>query len=469
MGEHIVTSFDEDLIELRARISEMGGLAETQLAMALDSIEKRNGELADEVVAKDKRLDALEHEVERLATQVIARRQPLAQDLRLVISVMKLSSTLERVGDLAKNIAKRGKHLTVTSPMSVSGSVIRMGRQVQSQLSEVLDAYSKTDVESAVSVWRRDVEIDDAYNAMFRELVTYMMEDPRTISLGSQLLFIAKNLERIGDHTTHVSEMIYYTAKGTPLGDDRPKGDPIRHGSGQLRKQGMSARITVVEDEEALGALLEYNLTKEGYEVKLCTDGDEGLMSLQEEAPDLLILDWMLPGVSGIEICRRTRARPEMRELPIIMLTARSEEEDRIRGLDTGADDYLTKPFSMTELLARVRAVLRRVRPTLAGDVATFGDIILDRETRRVHRGPREVRLGPKEFRLLECLIRRPGRVYSREQLLDMVWGRDVYVEARTVDVHVGRLRRALNRRGDSDPIRTVRAAGYSLDETYQI
>lgn len=231
----------------------------------------------------------------------------------------------------------------------------------------------------------------------------------------------------------------------------------------------MSARITVVEDEEALGALLEYNLTREGYEVKLCTDGDEGLMSLQEEAPDLLILDWMLPGVSGIEICRRTRARPEMRELPIIMLTARSEEEDRIRGLDTGADDYLTKPFSMTELLARVRAVLRRVRPTLAGDVATFGDIILDRETRRVHRGPREVRLGPKEFRLLECLIRRPGRVYSREQLLDMVWGRDVYVEARTVDVHVGRLRRALNRRGDSDPIRTVRAAGYSLDETYQI
>lgn len=226
MGEHIVTSFDEDLIELRARISEMGGLAETQLAMALDSIEKRNGELADEVVAKDKRLDALEHEVERLATQVIARRQPLAQDLRLVISVMKLSSTLERVGDLAKNIAKRGKHLTVTSPMSVAGSVIRMGRQVQSQLSEVLDAYSKTDVRSAVSVWRRDVEIDDAYNAMFRELVTYMMEDPRTISLGSQLLFIAKNLERIGDHTTHVSEMIYYTAKGTPLGDDRPKGDP---------------------------------------------------------------------------------------------------------------------------------------------------------------------------------------------------------------------------------------------------
>ncbi|MEM8755845.1 MAG: phosphate regulon transcriptional regulator PhoB [Pseudomonadota bacterium] len=229
----------------------------------------------------------------------------------------------------------------------------------------------------------------------------------------------------------------------------------------------MGARITVVEDEEALAALLDYNLTQEGYQVRLCADGDDALLALEEETPDVLILDWMLPGVSGIEICRRTRGRAELRDLPIIMLTARGEEEDRIRGLDTGADDYLTKPFSMSELTARVRALLRRARPTLAGDVATFGDIILDRETRRVRRGPREVHLGPKEFRLLDCLISRPGRVYSREQLLDLVWGRDVYVEARTVDVHVGRLRKALNRRGDADPIRTVRAAGYSLDETY--
>lgn len=229
----------------------------------------------------------------------------------------------------------------------------------------------------------------------------------------------------------------------------------------------MGARITVVEDEEALAALLDYNLAQEGYQVRLCADGDEALLALEEETPDVLILDWMLPGVSGIEICRRTRGRAELRDMPIIMLTARGEEEDRIRGLDTGADDYLTKPFSMSELTARVRALLRRARPTLAGDMATFGDIVLDRETRRVRRGPREVHLGPKEFRLLDCLISRPGRVYSREQLLDLVWGRDVYVEARTVDVHVGRLRKALNRRGESDPIRTVRAAGYSLDETY--
>lgn len=230
----------------------------------------------------------------------------------------------------------------------------------------------------------------------------------------------------------------------------------------------MVAKITVVEDEEALAALLEYNLGQEGFDVRVCMDGDEAMLSLEEDVPDLMVLDWMLPGVSGVEICRRVRSRAETRELPIIMVTARGEEDDRIRGLETGADDYLTKPFSMSELIARVRAVLRRASPGVASDAATFGDIILDRETRRVRRGEREVRLGPKEFALLDCLLRRPGRVFSREQLLDMVWGRDVYVEARTVDVHVGRLRKALNRRGDSDPIRTVRAAGYSLDETYR-
>jgi len=229
----------------------------------------------------------------------------------------------------------------------------------------------------------------------------------------------------------------------------------------------MAGRILIVEDEEALSALLEYNLSREGFEVHVSADGDDALLALEEERPDLVLLDWMLPGLSGIEICRRIRARPATRELPVIMLTARGEEEDRVRGLETGADDYLTKPFSVPELVARVRALLRRSRPALAGDVATFGDLTLDRETRRVRRGRREVRLGPTEFRLLDCLMQRPGRVYSREQLLDLAWGRDVYVEPRTVDVHVGRLRKALNRPGERDPIRTVRAAGYALDETY--
>ena len=229
----------------------------------------------------------------------------------------------------------------------------------------------------------------------------------------------------------------------------------------------MGARILVVEDEEALSALLEYNLSREGFDAQVIGDGDEAMLSLEEDRPDLLLLDWMLPGLSGIEICRRVRAKTDLRDLPVIMMTARGEEADRVRGLDTGADDYLTKPFSIPEMVARVRALLRRARPTISSEVATFGDLVLDRETRRVHRSSREVHLGPTEFRLLDCLLQRPGRVYSREQLLDLVWGRDVYVEVRTVDVHIGRLRKALNRRGERDPIRTVRAAGYALDETY--
>jgi len=227
------------------------------------------------------------------------------------------------------------------------------------------------------------------------------------------------------------------------------------------------AKVLVVEDEEALSQLLSYYLGKEGFDVALCADGDEALLAVDEESPDIVLLDWMLPHVSGVEICRQIRARTTSRDLPVIMLTARGEEEDRIRGLEQGADDYVTKPFSMTELVARVRAVLRRTRPTLAGNVATFGDLVLDRDTMRVHRGDREVRVGPTEFRLLDVLMQRPGRVFSREQLLDRVWGTDVYVEIRTVDVHVGRLRKALNKRGQSDPIRTVRASGYALDETY--
>jgi two-component system phosphate regulon response regulator PhoB len=220
----------------------------------------------------------------------------------------------------------------------------------------------------------------------------------------------------------------------------------------------------VVEDEDALATLLQYNLDKEGYEVALAQDGEEALMQVDERLPDLVVLDWMLPKVSGIEVCRRLRSRPETRNVPIILLTARGEETDRIRGLDTGADDYVVKPFSMSELTARIRAVLRRIRPGLAEDRVRQGDITIDRVAHRVRRGVREVHLGPTEFRLLDYLMQHPGRVFSREQLLDAVWGSDVYVEARTVDVHIGRLRKALNQDVENDPIRTVRSAGYSLD-----
>lgn len=226
----------------------------------------------------------------------------------------------------------------------------------------------------------------------------------------------------------------------------------------------MTPYVLVVEDEDALATLLHYNLDKEGYRVGVAGDGEEALIMANERAPDLVILDWMLPKVSGIEVCRRLRGRAETRNVPIIMLTARGEETDRIRGLDTGADDYVVKPFSMVELTARVRAVLRRIRPGLADDRITVGDIIIDRVAHRVKRSGKEIHLGPTEFRLLDYLMQHPGRVFSREQLLDAVWGSDVYVEARTVDVHIGRLRKALNGSSDGDPIRTVRSAGYSLD-----
>lgn len=226
----------------------------------------------------------------------------------------------------------------------------------------------------------------------------------------------------------------------------------------------MKPRILVVEDEDALATLLQYNLEKEGYQVTLAGDGEEALMLTGEAIPDLVLIDWMLPKVSGVEVCRRLRSRHETSNLPIIMLTARGEEVDRVRGLDTGADDYIVKPFSMTELFARIRAVLRRIRPGLAEDLNSAGDIVIDRVAHRVRRAGREIRLGPTEFRLLDYLMQHPGRVFSREQLLDAVWGADVYVEARTVDVHIGRLRKAINNAHETDPIRTVRSAGYSFE-----
>lgn len=229
----------------------------------------------------------------------------------------------------------------------------------------------------------------------------------------------------------------------------------------------MPTNILIVEDEEPLTLLLRYNLESEGYAVESVARGDEAETRLRESVPDLVILDWMLPGLSGIELCRRLRARPETERMPVLMLTARGEETERVRGLATGADDYVVKPFSVPELVARVRALLRRAKPEHVSTLLRAGDIELDRETKRVHRSGRELHLGPTEFRLLEFLMQSPGRVYSREQLLDGVWGQDVYIDERTVDVHVGRLRKALNRPRQPDPIRTVRGSGYSFNEMF--
>ena len=221
--------------------------------------------------------------------------------------------------------------------------------------------------------------------------------------------------------------------------------------------------VLIVEDEPAQREVLAYNLEAEGYRVAQADNGEEALLLVSEDAPDLIVLDWMLPNVSGIEVCRRLKSRPETRAVPIIMLSARSEEVDLVRGLETGADDYMVKPYSVMELMARVRTQLRRSRPSAMGEVLEYQDITLDPETHRVHRGGNALKLGPTEFRLLATLMEKPGRVWSREQLLDRVWGRDIYVDTRTVDVHVGRLRKALCTHGGEDPVRTVRGAGYAL------
>src|SRR6266508_3286189 len=229
----------------------------------------------------------------------------------------------------------------------------------------------------------------------------------------------------------------------------------------------MAPRILIVEDEEPLTLLLRYNLEAEGYAVDIATRGDDAEIQLQEYPPDLVVLDWMLPGISGIELCRRWRARPQTERLPIIILTARGEESERVRGLATGADDYIVKPFSVPELLARIRGLLRRASPERLATVLTYGDIELDREKRRVARSGRPIDLGPTEYRPLDFFLEHPGRLFSREQLLDSVWGRDIYIDERTVDVHIGRLRKLLNPGREQDPIRTVRGAGYALDDRF--
>ena len=221
--------------------------------------------------------------------------------------------------------------------------------------------------------------------------------------------------------------------------------------------------VLVVEDEAAQREVLRYNLEAEGFRVASAGNGEEAMVLLDEENPDVIVLDWMLPNLSGIEVCRQIKTRPETRGVPVIMLSARSEEVDRVRGLETGADDYVVKPYSLRELMARVKAQLRRARPAAAGLRLEFEDIVLDAETHRVTRGWQELKLGPTEFRLLSTFMEKPGRVWSREQLLDRVWGRDIYVDTRTVDVHIGRLRKALGVHGGEDLLRTVRGAGYAL------
>ena len=226
----------------------------------------------------------------------------------------------------------------------------------------------------------------------------------------------------------------------------------------------MGANIFIVEDEKPIITLLQYNLEKEGYKVNFSETGEEGIQSIKKNVPDLVILDWMLPDFSGIEVCKQIKKINKLKNIPVLMLTAKSEEEDKVRGFESGVDDYVTKPFSYKEILLRVKSLLKRSKPTLVEDISIFHDLKVDRVTKRIFRGDKEIKVGPTEFRLLDFLIKSPKRVYSREQLLNNIWGNEINVEARTVDVHIRRLRKAINIEGLPELIRTVRSSGYSLD-----
>ena len=502
MKEHIVASFDEELSDLSQKIAEMGGIAEQQVANSVAALARRDGELAQTVIASDRRMDQLQREIEDRATLMIAKRQPMAQDLREIVAAIHIANDLERVGDLAKNTAKRVFAIENNfGAQRLVAGVEHIAELSFAQLKNVLDAYAtprsrrgprrvgarrrdRRDVHLAVP---RAPHLHDGGSAQHHLLHRISCSAPRTSS-GSATTpptsprpsttwspaTAHRRAAEEGHHQHHAGGVRAEVAMTAPVdslpssGSRTMRSVPVNRCVRSARievDRAMTPRVMIVEDEEPLSLMLRYNLEAEGYQVDTVERGDDAETRLRENIPDLLLLDWMLPGVSGIELCRRLRTREQTRSLPIIMLTARGEEQERVRGLATGADDYVVKPFSVPELMARVRAILRRSRPELIASVLRAGDIELDRETHRVRRKGRELHLGPTEFRLLEFLMQAPGRVFSRAQLLDGVWGRDVYVDERTVDVHVGRLRKALG--PGRDPIRTVRGSGYSLDEAF--
>jgi two-component system phosphate regulon response regulator PhoB len=462
---HIRASFDEALEAIQTQLMKLGGLVETALLDAAEALERRDRMLAESVRVGDAAIDTLEEAIQTGCARLLALQSPAAGDLRLVLSIMRIAGALERSGDYAKNLAKRTLVL-LEMPLvgNAGGAIRRMAKAVVAMLTEALDAYVARDAARAAEVRRRDEEVDQLYNALFREFLTYMMEDPRNITACMHLHFIAKNIERVGDHATAIAEQVIYLVSGEMPGAARPKVDALARPRGG-RSDGRGGQADGPSGRgrtrAARGAVLQPG--RRGLSGGAADNGEDALMLVEEEGPDIIILDWMMPRLSGIEVCRRLKMRPETRGIPIIMLSARAEEVDRIRGLETGADDYVIKPYSVLELMARARAQLRRVRPSTVGVVLEWGDIRLDPETHRVYRADKVLKLGPTEFRLLAALIEKPGRVWSREQLLDRVWGRDIYVDTRTVDVHVGRLRKSLMAHGGDDPLRTVRGAGYAL------
>ena len=341
-SEHIVKSFDEQLRRLENLIAEMGGLAEAQLADAIDAMSYRDLDKAARIIADDQRIDDLELLVDQEAIAMLALRQPMARDLREIVGALKAASMLERIGDYAKNVAKRTAALVETPPVPSAQTVVRLGMLAQEMIKDVLDAYIARDAEKADQVRQRDQELDALHTSIFRELLTYMMEDPRNITACTHLLFVAKNIERIGDHATNIAEVVIFMVQRAHARRSAAEGRRhqlyraagLRKADVQLAQAWTLAkpRVLIVEDEDAQAEMLRYNFDREGFDVSVALDGEEAILAVQEHQPDLVLLDLMLPGTSGIAVCQRLRSRPETRALPIIMLTARGEEATAFAG-----------------------------------------------------------------------------------------------------------------------------------------
>ena len=353
-------------------------------------------DLAHQVIEEDKAIDRMESEVEKLVVRIIApARTDGRRPARGRRRGLRSAAVIERIGDYAKNIAKRVGRIEGRRTIEPLSILPAMAEKANEMVADVLTAFAARDAAAALQVCDDDEVVDDFYNSIFRALVTHMMEDPKSIGDAAHLLFVAKNLERVGDHATNVAEMVYFN-RHRPL-----------HGRPQHRRRRVSAptmrgaSLLLVEDDDALAELITYTFAKEGVEVTHTPSGEEALVLVSERKPDLILLDWMVEGLSGIEVCRQLRRSSDTAAVPVIMLTARGEETDRLRGFETGADDYVTKPFSPKELIARAQAVLRRARPALTGETLTYADIEMDTVTHRVRRGGKAVTLGPTEYRLL--------------------------------------------------------------------
>ena len=418
--EHIVKSFDDEISNVVHLVTQMATLVEEQYKLLYHVIDTGSPATTEDILENEPKLDNYDAEIRDAVITLITLRSPVAVDLRDVLTSLKISTDLERLGDYAKNIAMRVSTLEEIPDTAIKNDILRLLNLVQVQLKKVIDAYVSRNVEKAKEVIKSDIEIDKTYDVIYEKIVDMIKGKVSKLRLltYTKLLFAIKTLERAGDHIENV----------------------------------------------ALVSLLEYNITSAGFKFEHSINGYEGMMQLQKVNPDLILLDWMLPDIAGTEICKFVRSKKDLKNIPIIMLTAKGEEEDLLSGFDMGCDDYITKPFSPAELIARIKALLRRANTDSNNSVLTYGNIKMDTGTHRVYCCDQEAKLGPREYRILEFLMRNPGRVYSRQQILDSVWGTNVYVTDRTIDVHIRRLRKALSSTEECKVIRTIRSSGYSLD-----